>query len=88
MNADIQKLEKEKKENDHRMLDGVRSVMPVSAVINIVRGQYKTNAQIATGVWGKAVDKKLVELKQIQKIARNINPNSVLRLGSCANVIG
>lgn len=67
----IKELEKEKKENNHRGLAGVRSVMPASAVVNIVRGQYKTNAQIATGEWAKAVDKKLKELKKMQKSCPN-----------------
>jgi hypothetical protein len=65
--SNIAKLKKEKKENNHRGLAGIRSVMPVAAVANIVRGQYKTNAQIATGAWGEAIDKKLASLEKIQK---------------------
>jgi len=48
-----------KEKNNRRVLNGVRSVLPVSAVVNIIRGRYKENAAIATGVWAEVLDKKI-----------------------------
>ena len=60
-------LEKEKAENDQRLLAGIQSVAPALAVINIVAGTYGRNVAIATGEWAAAIDRKLVELRRAKK---------------------
>ena len=67
VDSQVAMLEKEKKDNNKRFRAGVTAVVPVGAVMHIVRGNYKTNAQIATGAWGKAVDAKLKELYAIKE---------------------
>ena len=59
-------LLEEKAKNNRRILNGVRSVLPVSAVVNLIRGQYKENSAIATGEWAKVLDKKIAEMKTHQ----------------------
>lgn len=57
-------LEKEKAENNQRLLAGVQSVAPALAAINLVAGTYGRNVAIATGEWAEAIDRKLVELRR------------------------
>jgi hypothetical protein len=63
----IATLEKEKAENDQRLLAGIQSVAPALAAINIVAGTYGRNVAIATGDWAAAIDRKLVELRRAKK---------------------
>jgi hypothetical protein len=63
----IAMLEKEKAENDQRLLAGIQSVAPALAAINLVAGTYGRNVAIATGEWAKAIDRKLAELKRAKK---------------------
>jgi hypothetical protein len=63
----IAALEKEKAENDQRLLAGIQSVAPALAAINIVAGTYGRNVAIATGEWAAAIDTKLVELRRAKK---------------------
>ena len=63
----IAALEKEKAENDQRLLAGIQSVAPALAAINIVAGTYGRNVAIATGERAAAIDRKLVELRRAKK---------------------
>ncbi len=60
-------LKKEKAENNQRVLAGIQSVAPALAAINIVAGTYGRNVAIATGDWGRAIDRKLAELRRAKK---------------------
>jgi hypothetical protein len=63
----IAALEKERAENNQRLLAGIQSVAPALAVINIVAGTYGRNVAIATGEWVAAIDRKLAELRRAKK---------------------
>ena len=63
----IATLEREKAQNDQRILAGVQSVAPALAALNIIGGTYGTNVSIATGNWARAIDSKLVELRRAKK---------------------
>ena len=63
----IAALEKEKAENNQRLLAGIQSVAPALAAINIVAGTYGRNVAIATGEWAAAIDRKLIELRRAKK---------------------
>jgi len=63
----IAALEKEKAENNQRLLAGIQSVAPALAAINIVAGTYGRNVAIATGEWTASIDRKLVELRRAKK---------------------
>ena len=63
----IAALEKEKAENNQRLLAGIQSVAPALAAINIVAGTYGRNVAIATGEWAASIDRKLVELRHAKK---------------------
>ena len=56
----IAALEKEKAENDQRLLAGIQSVAPALAALNLVARTYGRNVAIATGDWAAAIDRKLV----------------------------
>ena len=56
----IAMLEKEKAENDQRLLAGIQSVAPALAALNLVAGTYGRNVAIAAGDWAAAIDRKLV----------------------------
>jgi hypothetical protein len=63
----IAALQQEKAKNDQRILAGVQSVAPALAALNIIGGTYGTNVSIATGTWAKAIDRKLVELRNAKR---------------------
>jgi hypothetical protein len=63
----IAALEKEKAENDQRLLAGIQSVAPALAALNLVAGTYGRNVAIATGGWAAAIDRKLIELRRAKK---------------------
>jgi hypothetical protein len=63
----IAALEKEKAENDQRLLAGIQSVAPALAALNLVAGTYGRNVAIATGEWAAAIDRKLAELRRAKK---------------------
>ena len=63
----IATLEKEKAENNQRLLAGIQSVAPALAAINLVAGTYGRNVAIATGEWAAAIDRKLAELRRAKK---------------------
>ncbi len=63
----IAALEKEKAENDQRLLAGIQSVAPALAALNLVAGTYGRNVAIATGDWAAAIDRKLAELRRAKK---------------------
>ena len=67
IDSQIASLEREKAQNDQRLLAGVQSVAPALAVLNIVGGTYGTNVAIATGTWAAAIDAKLAELRRAKK---------------------
>lgn len=60
-------LEREKAENNQRLLAGVQSLAPALAAINVVAGTYGRNVAIATGEWAEAIDRKLIELRRAKK---------------------
>ena len=63
----IAALEKEKAENDQRLLAGIQSVAPALAALSLVAGTYGRNVAIATGDWAAAIDRKLAELRRAKK---------------------
>jgi hypothetical protein len=63
----IAALEKEKAENDQRLLAGIQSVAPALAALNLVAGTYGRNVAIATGECTAAIDCKLANLRQAKK---------------------
>ena len=67
INQQIALLEKEKAQNNYRILAGIQTVAPALAVLNIVAGRYGQNVAIATGEWGQTIDRKLVELRRAKR---------------------
>lgn len=62
----LSELNEEKEKNNKRVLSGVKSVMPVGAVVGIVQGRYKENVAIATGEWAEILDEKILEMQNFQ----------------------
>lgn len=63
----IAALEREKAENDQRLIAGIQSVYPALAVLSLMRGTYRQNVAIATGEWAAVIDRKLAELRRAKK---------------------
>ena len=59
----LAKVIEEREKNNKRILSGISSIIPVRAVINVMKGNYRENAAIATGEWAKVLDKKIVEMQ-------------------------
>ncbi len=60
---DIETLEKEKASVGKQALDGVRTVLPVSAVVDILKGQWTDRAFVATGEYNEAIKEKIHAIK-------------------------
>lgn len=60
---DIKTLESEKASVGKRMLSGVKMVVPASAVIGILRGDWVNRKKVATGEYNRAIDDKIVDIK-------------------------
>lgn len=50
-----------------RVKAGVQSVVPTSAAVNIVTGNYKENVSVATGKRGEKIDSKLEEMNALKE---------------------
>jgi hypothetical protein len=62
---DIKILEGAKASAGKQALSGVRSILPASAVVGILSGDYKNRAEVATGQYNKDIDAKIREIKLI-----------------------
>ena len=60
---DIATLEAEKASVGQRMLDGVRTVLPISAVAGILMGDYKNRAEVASGQYNTDINVKIEEIR-------------------------
>ena len=60
---DIQILEKEKATVGKRLVAGVRTVLPVAAVIGVLKGTWNDRAKVATGDYNRAIERKIKEIK-------------------------
>ena len=60
---DIRILEKERASNLKRLAAGVRSILPVSAVVGLLKGTWKDRTKVAAGDYNKAIDRRIREIK-------------------------
>ena len=60
---DIKILENEKASAGKQLAAGVRSVLPVAAVVGILKGTWRDRTKVATGDYNKAIDNKIKEIK-------------------------
>ncbi len=62
VNSQIDILEKEKKENNKRIKAGIKTVLPITTVANVIRGAYGDNTQVPTSEWSATINANLKEL--------------------------
>ena len=64
--ADIRSLNAEKAHTSQEIENGVSSIVPISAVANLVEGKGKEGEsfKVGTGQYNKALDKKIAEIKK------------------------
>lgn len=60
---DIKTLESERASVAKRMLSGVRSVMPIAAVVGILMGDYSDRFEVTTGQYNADIEKKISEIE-------------------------
>ena len=73
----IAMLTKQKNGKASRVKAGVQSVVPVSAVINMVSGNYKENVQVASGERDKKIDAASRRINSINQEINRINVNDI-----------
>lgn len=61
--ADIATLERERASVERRALAGVRSVMPISAAVGMLSGDYASGVRVATGQYNVDLSAKIAEIK-------------------------
>lgn len=61
--GDIRVLQSEKANVTKEISAGVTSIVPISLVVNTVKGTEKANAQVATGEYNKMIDNKIAAIK-------------------------
>jgi len=59
---DLATLEAERASSAKKLSSGVASVMPVSAVVNILRGTYTDGVQVATGTYNSDIERKQIQI--------------------------
>ena len=61
--ADLRALESEKAHVGKEIASGVTAIVPVSLVVNLVKGDEKEHLTVATGDYNDMLDKKIAEIK-------------------------
>lgn len=61
--GDIRSLHHEKAHVSRQIEMGVSMIMPVSAVVGLVKGTEGTKYRVATGEYNKAIDNRIAEIK-------------------------
>ena len=61
--ADLRALEAEKAHVGKEIAAGVSAIVPVSLVVNLVKGTEKDHFTVATGDYNDMLDKKIAEIK-------------------------
>ena len=61
--ADLRALEAEKTHVGKEIAAGVSAIVPVSLVVNLVKGTEKEHFTVATGDYNDMLDKKIAEIK-------------------------
>jgi hypothetical protein len=67
--TDMATLEAERASSAKQLSAGVASVMPVSAVVNILRGKYSDGLQVATGTYNADIEKKQLQISSACGVA-------------------
>lgn len=62
----IEMLNKQKDGTARRVKSGLQSVVPFSAAVNVVTGNYKENVEVATGKRDKQIDEKVKALETLK----------------------
>ena len=62
---DIETLKAEKAGVGQQILAGVSSVLPVSAVAGLLKGNYAENVQVSAGQYNKDIDHKIAEIREV-----------------------
>jgi hypothetical protein len=60
---DIATLEKERASAGKKLGAGVNMIMPASAVVGILSGDYSDRVKVASGQYNKDIEKKIAEIK-------------------------
>lgn len=66
--VDIATLEDEKASVGKRMLSGVRSVMPISAVAGLLMGDYSDRVEVTSGQYNEDIEAKIAQIKSTCKV--------------------
>ena len=62
---DIEILEGAKASTAKRTMSGVKSVVPTSVVINLLKGTYKDGISVTTGQLNEDIDAKIMEIQRV-----------------------
>jgi hypothetical protein len=62
---DIETLKNEKAGVGQRIMAGVSSVFPVSAVAGLLKGNYSENVQVSAGQYNADIDRKISEIRAV-----------------------
>jgi hypothetical protein len=61
--AQIALLNQEKAQANERIASGIKTIVPVSAIAHLLRGELKREAKIATGEYNQLLESKIGEIK-------------------------
>jgi hypothetical protein len=62
---DIATLKDERAGVGQQILAGVSSVMPLSAVVGLLKGNYAENVQVSAGQYNADIDRKIAEIRSV-----------------------
>ena len=61
---DIAQLENEKASSGEKFLNGLASLLPSSALLNIVTGEYVSRVAIASGKFNRSVEERISDIEE------------------------
>ncbi len=61
--AQIALLDQEKAQVNDRVASGIKTIVPVSAIVHLFRGELRREAKIATGEYNQLIESKISEIK-------------------------
>ena len=61
--SDIFILESEKKSLQEQLVHGARSVLPVSMILGMMKGEYEDRLEVATGDYNRDIERKIRKIK-------------------------
>jgi hypothetical protein len=70
--ADLKVIKEDKASAGKRIWEGFSSILPISIIINLVRGTYTDKIKVAAGKYNKMIDQKVADIEEECGITKDL----------------